>query len=115
MVMKSIASPFRMNSKFSLLVDQIGQTLAVSPFWPLRVVIGSELANVLADVLGLAPADGNFPALKDKIPAFGGQRSIQLSYGCNWSPRASREPLSKGAIHARQCIKRAAWFVCRPR
>ncbi|WP_202392090.1 hypothetical protein [Pontixanthobacter gangjinensis] len=48
-------------------VDQIGKAFAVAVFLALTVIARCEFLNVLANVLGFAPADRDIAALKYKI------------------------------------------------
>ncbi len=48
-------------------VDQVGQALFVAFLLRLAVIGGGEFAHVLADVLGLAPADRHITPVEHEI------------------------------------------------
>lgn len=51
----------------SVGVDQVGQALAVTVLLRLAVVVSRELADVLANVLSLAPPDGDLATVEHEI------------------------------------------------
>jgi len=48
-------------------IDQVGQAFAIALLLRLAVVCAGEPANVLANILGFAPANGHFATVEHEI------------------------------------------------